>query len=149
MTLVPQWGIEPQSRAICVSIITTKTTRHHYKFIFSSIQYVDIDTWQPRAGVNRSPKQVPIAHKNDWFKNLTKSYSSIGTLIRACFVEMLQNFRERPVLWRMYSIVSLAFTLRLPIQTSLSVAPKLQVCVRSGEKCQKFRKTATPLCSIR
>ena len=30
------------------------------------------------------------------------------------------------------------------MQPSLSVAPKLQVCVRSGEKCQKFRTTNTP-----
>ena len=35
-----------------------------------------------------------------------------------------------------------ALTLKLPIQTSFSVAPKLQVCVRSGEKC---RKTSTSL----
>ena len=38
-----------------------------------------------------------------------------------------------------------ALTLRLPIQTTLSVAPKLQVFVRPGEKCQKIRKTDTAL----
>ena len=34
--------------------------------------------------------------------------------------------------------------MKFPIQTSLSVVTKLPVCVRSGEKCQKFRKTSTP-----
>ena len=36
-----------------------------------------------------------------------------------------------------------ALTLRLPIQTSLSVVPKRQVSLRSGEKCENFRKTST------
>ena len=35
-----------------------------------------------------------------------------------------------------------AFTLKFPIQTSLSVAPKLPVFARSGEKYEKF---STPL----
>ena len=39
----------------------------------------------------------------------------------------------------------LAFKLRLPIQTPLFVAPKLQECLRSGIKCENFRKTSTPL----
>ena len=34
------------------------------------------------------------------------------------------------------------FTLKFRIQTSLSVAPKLPVFARSGEKCEKF---STPL----
>ena len=41
-------------------------------------------------------------------------------------------------------VVFLALTLKLPIQTSLSVASKLQVCVRACEKCQKCRKTVVP-----
>ena len=45
----------------------------------------------------------------------------------------------------MCSVVFHAFTLRLPIQTSLSVAPKLPVFARLGGKCQTFRKTSTPL----
>ena len=62
----------------------------------------------------------------------------------ACFPEFLQNFSERQILWRMCSVVFSALTLRWPIQTSLSVAPKLQVSLRSGEKCKNFRKTSTP-----
>ena len=38
-----------------------------------------------------------------------------------------------------------ALILNLPIQTSLSVVPKLQVSLHSGEKCGKFRKTSTSL----
>ena len=58
----------------------------------------------------------------------------------ARFPEILQNFSERQILWRMCSVVFHALTLKLPIQTSLSVVPKLQVCKRSGEKCQNFTK---------
>ena len=39
----------------------------------------------------------------------------------------------------------LAFAFKLPIQTSLSVVPTLPVCLRSGDKCESFRKTSTPL----
>ena len=62
----------------------------------------------------------------------------------ARFSKILQNFSERQILWRMFLVVFHALTLTLPIHTSLSVAPKLQVCVRSGEKCQNFSKTSTP-----
>ena len=67
--------------------------------------------------------------------------------IQGCarFSEFLQNFSERQIVWRMCLVGFLTLTLKLTIQTSLSVAAKLQVCVRSGEKCQKFRKTSTPL----
>ena len=51
----------------------------------------------------------------------------------ARFAEILQNSREPQILWSLRSVVFLAFTLRLPIQTSFSVAPKLLVCVRLGE----------------
>ena len=66
----------------------------------------------------------------------------------ARFPNFLQNFGEPQILCRLCFVVFLAFTLRLPIQTSLSVAPKLQVFVRSGKKCQKFRKTRAPLVNI-
>ena len=59
------------------------------------------------------------------------------------FLHFLQNFSERQIVRSLCSVVFLAFTLKLPIQTSLSVAPKLQVCVHSGEKSQKFKKTST------
>ena len=56
---------------------------------------------------------------------------------RACFPEILQNFSEHQILLSLCLVVFHALTLRLPIQTSLSVVPKLQVCT--------FRKTSTPL----
>ena len=56
-----------------------------------------------------------------------------------------QNYSERQILLILCLVVFHALTLKLPIQTSLSVAPKLQLCVRSGEKCQNFRKTSTLL----
>ena len=42
------------------------------------------------------------------------------------------------------SVVFHAFTLKLPIQTSLSVALELPVSSRSSEKCENFRNTSTP-----
>ena len=45
----------------------------------------------------------------------------------ACFVEILQNCVVRQVFGRMCSIVLLAFTLKLPIQNLLSVAPTQSV----------------------
>ena len=48
----------------------------------------------------------------------------------ARFAEFLQNCSERQILWRMCLVVFYALTLKLPIQTSLSVAPKLQVQVK-------------------
>ena len=41
----------------------------------------------------------------------------------ARFPEFLQNFSERQILWRMCLVDFHASTLKLPIQTSLSVAP--------------------------
>ena len=41
-------------------------------------------------------------------------------------------------------VVFHALTLKLPIQTSLSVAHKLQVCVRSGENVKNSGKQAHP-----
>ena len=70
------------------------------------------------------------------------SKSSLGC---ARFADFLQNVSERQILWSLCSVVFHALTLKSPIQTSLSLASKLQVCVRSGEKCQKFRETSIPL----
>ena len=50
----------------------------------------------------------------------------------ACFPEFLHNFSERHILWSLCSVVFHALTLKLPIQTSLSVAPKLPVSLCSG-----------------
>ena len=56
----------------------------------------------------------------------------------ARFAEVLQNFIEPQILWSFRSVVFHALTLKLPLQTSLSVAPKLPVYLRSGEKSEKF-----------
>ena len=61
----------------------------------------------------------------------------------ARFPEFLQNFSEHQILWSLCSVVFHALTLKLPIQTSLSVAPKLPVSLSSGEKSEKFMKTST------
>ena len=61
----------------------------------------------------------------------------------ARFPEFLQNFTERQILWCLCSVDFLTFTLKLPIQTLLSVVPILPYFARSGEKCQKFSKTST------
>ena len=68
-----------------------------------------------------------------------------GDTIQGCarFPDYLQNFSERQILWRMCSVVFHALTLKLPIQTLLSVAPKLPVSLSSHEKCLNFRKTST------
>ena len=60
------------------------------------------------------------------------------------FPKSLQNFSERQILWSLCSVVFHALALKLPIQTSFSVAPKLPVSLRSGEDCPRFRKTSTP-----
>ena len=60
----------------------------------------------------------------------------------ARFPEFLQNFSERQILWRMCSVVFLALTLKLPIQTSPSVAPELPVSLRSGKSVQISAKRA-------
>ena len=56
--------------------------------------------------------------------------------------EFVQNFSERQILWSLCSIVFHALTLKLPIQTSLSVAHKLPVFTCSGEKCEISAKRA-------
>ena len=81
-------------------------------------------------------------HREKPCNNIWKPLPHLGC---ARFPEFfLQNFSERQILWSLCSVVILALTLRLPIQTSFSVSPKLQVCVLSGEKCQNFSKTSTP-----
>ena len=62
----------------------------------------------------------------------------------ARFAQNLQNFSERQILWSLCSLDFHTLTLQLPIQTSLSVAPKLRVSLSSAENCHKIRKTSTP-----
>ena len=50
-----------------------------------------------------------------------------NTLGCARFTKILQNCEARQFFWKMYSIVFLAFTLKLPTQTLLSVAPTSSV----------------------
>ena len=73
---------------------------------------------------------------------MRKKFKTLGC---ARFPEILQNFSERQILWSLCSVVFHALTLKLPIQTSLSVVPKLPVPLRSSENCPNFRKTSTPL----
>ena len=55
-------------------------------------------------------------------------YSSTKNLTRVCsFAEILQSYTEHQILRRMSSIVFLAFTLKPPIQISLSVASTCSV----------------------
>ena len=58
----------------------------------------------------------------------------------ARFAEILQNFRELQIFWSLCSVVFRTLTLKLPIQTSLSVASKLPVSLSSAENCHKFKK---------
>ena len=51
-------------------------------------------------------------------------------------------------MWRICSVVFHALTLRLPIQTSLSVAPKLPLYTRSGENLKILAKRAHPWMDI-
>ena len=53
---------------------------------------------------------------------------------RACFPEILQNFGERQILWSLCLVVFHALTLKLLIQTLLSVMPEFQVSLSSHEK---------------
>ena len=57
----------------------------------------------------------------------------------------LQNFSERQISWSLCLVVFHALTLKLVNQTLLSVAPKLQVYVRSGEKMSKNQENDTKL----
>ena len=67
----------------------------------------------------------------------------------ARFADFLQHFSKREILWSLCSVVFHAFRLKLPIQSSLSVAPKLPVPLSSHEKCPNFRRTSTPLIGVR
>ena len=62
----------------------------------------------------------------------------------ARFPRILQNFSERQILWSLCSVVFHVFTLKLPIQTSLSVVPERPVSLRSDEKCENSAKRAHP-----
>ena len=58
-------------------------------------------------------------------------YSRLISLGCARFADFLQNFRERQILWRMCSVVFHTFTLKIPIQTLLSVTPTCSVFWRT------------------
>ena len=70
---------------------------------------------------------------------------SLRDFLQRCarFPEILQHFSERQILWSLCLVVFLALTLKLPDQTSLSVAPKLTGSLGSHEKRPNFRKTST------
>ena len=57
------------------------------------------------------------------------------------FLIFLQNFSERQILWSLCSVVFHALTLKLPIQTSLSVALELPLSLSSHEKFQENKPT--------
>ena len=60
---------------------------------------------------------------------------NIRTILSWNFAKFVEN-----VLGSIHALI-----LKLPIQTSLSVAPELQVFTRSAEKCENFSETSTPL----
>ena len=62
----------------------------------------------------------------------------------ACFPELLQNFSESQIFWSLCSVVFQALTLKLPVQTSLSLAPKLPVSLCLGEIVNISGKQAHP-----
>ena len=62
----------------------------------------------------------------------------------ARFAEILQNLSERQILWSLCSVVFHALTLKLPIQTPLSVVPELPVVLSSHENVQILAKRAHP-----
>ena len=70
------------------------------------------------------------------------NFQLLGILGCACFPEIVQKFIERQILWSLCSVDFHAFALKLPIQTSISGAPELSVCLSSHEKCPDFRKTS-------
>ena len=81
------------------------------------------------------------------FKHLGKiPLSPVEDLTQGCarFLEFVQNLSECQILCSLCSIVFYALTLKLPLQTSLSVAPKLPVSLSSNEECPNCRKTNTP-----
>ena len=53
-------------------------------------------------------------------------------------------FSESQILWSLCSVIFNPLTLKLPIQTSLSVAPKLPAFLRASEQSETFMKTSTP-----
>ena len=119
---------------------------------------VEIENWivrgrnLPRTNSTKCEIQIIFTkkqeneHTPDWKmpSHFSRFSSLSGPLGCARFPEILQNVSERQILWSLCSVVFHAFTLILPIQTSLSVAPELPVCLRSGENCPNFSKTSTP-----
>ena len=60
-----------------------------------------------------------------------------------CFLNFLQNYSECQILWSLCLVVFHTLTLRLTIQTSLSVVPELQVSLHLGENVKIAGKTST------
>ena len=100
---------------------------------------------------------VTILHRSlltlDWQKSLLEWNSLISCVLEvvskyaqgyARFSEILQNFSERQILWSLCSVVFLALTLKLSIQTSRSVLPKVQVCARSDKNVNISAKQVHP-----
>ena len=84
-----------------------------------------------------------------FFENFQKyRHSTYGLPGCACFPDFLQNFSDRQILWSLCLIVFLVFTLRLPIQTSLSVASTFPVCFCIQQKIVKNSGKQAHPCSI-
>ena len=91
----------------------------------------------------------PTAHP--WNQNEAQEKAELTATVQqntgvCSFSWNFANFSECRILWSMCSVVVHAFTLKLSIQTSRSVAPKLPVFARS---CENFSKTSTPRESTR
>ena len=67
--------------------------------------------------------------------DIVNSVQPVGTQLTldlrcAHFADFLQNYSERQIFLKLCSVVFHALTLKLPIQTSLFVAPELPVSLR-------------------
>ena len=58
----------------------------------------------------------------------------------ACFPEFLQHFSERQILWSFVLGSFSCFNIEIAYSNFTFCDPKLPVSLRSGEKCQNFRK---------
>ena len=95
-----------------------KTTEHTLHKIWCSLKFCQI------SGKRTHPRN---AHYKS-FHTLILNWAVLGC---ACFAEMLQNCMACQVFGIMCSIVSHALTLKLPIQTVLSLAPTCSVFWRA------------------
>ena len=108
--------------------------------------------WSIRANNRKLFKQEcipvgsipPLQWPSAWERGLSAWGGGMSARGCARFPEILQNFSERQILWNLCSVGFHAFTMRFPIQTLLSMAPKFPVFACSGEKWKKISKTSTP-----